>query len=569
MICNHFTVHSMANNVSHKLSHTMIRGRTYYTNFRLNDSTSLVRISLGTDSYKQAEILMNQVRPFIPLVQNGSMSVDEFKRRLQGFRTATKKDFDEYLLNWLRGGVEEAQRLPELGRMHKQITGQPLSPQETATEAKGYADYSTGNMYSGNDMTARSMLAALKLKQLEVGETDLEQINAVASQVDMNQALMSQAYHAFYSGELARYRQLVDAMKAQLQEAEQAQEPPAPTKAKKVKEQAKDSPSEAPTTSCMTLSEAWNGYVRDKGQKWRKQTANENQRFYEVLFHVVGDIPVNQITKQHIRESIEVTANLPTRTKLPYSRMSLSECIEYDAPEDDLITSEHVHKHLKLWRSILKTYLVDQKDILEKSPTDGITYEVKSNRGGNYTASELKRLKDKFFGMADDNWRKWYFLTLIYTGARRSEIADLKKEHIRLDEETGRWYIWIDGGKTDHARRKVPIHKSIEAGLLKQIAPIKDSDLVFGNLPNYTSITLDWVDMMRELQISDLNEFGLKRRVHSLRHTFISNAIATVGNYSLVQFVVGHSQSQGLGITARYTHTPPLKDLLAVVDSLP
>lgn len=51
-------VHSMANNVSH----TVIRGRTYYMNFRLNDSTSFVRLSLGTDSQKQAEVVMNQIR---------------------------------------------------------------------------------------------------------------------------------------------------------------------------------------------------------------------------------------------------------------------------------------------------------------------------------------------------------------------------------------------------------------------------------------------------------------------------------------------------------------------------
>ncbi|HGG8987597.1 hypothetical protein [Enterobacter cloacae] len=74
----------MANNVSHKLSHTMIRGRTYYTNFRLNDSTSFVRLNLGTDSQKQAEVVINQIRPSIPLVQNGTMDIEEFKRKIQG-----------------------------------------------------------------------------------------------------------------------------------------------------------------------------------------------------------------------------------------------------------------------------------------------------------------------------------------------------------------------------------------------------------------------------------------------------------------------------------------------------
>lgn len=114
-------VHSMANNVSHKLSHTMIRGRTYYTNFRLNDSTSFVRLSLGTDSRKQAEVIMNQIRPFIPLVQNGTMSLEEFKRKMQGYRAATKQDFDNYLLHALERDIAEVERLPELGQWHRNI----------------------------------------------------------------------------------------------------------------------------------------------------------------------------------------------------------------------------------------------------------------------------------------------------------------------------------------------------------------------------------------------------------------------------------------------------------------
>lgn len=554
-------VHSMANNVSHKLSHTMIRGRTYYTNFRLNDSTSFVRLSLGTDSRKQAEVIMNQIRPFIPLVQNGTMSLEEFKQKMQGYRNATKKDFDEYLLNWLRGGLEEAKRLPELGRYHKEITGDPLSPPDTANEARGYANHYLGKMYSGEDMTAQMMVAALKMKKLDVNESDLDQVHHIASQIDMNQALMSQAYEAFYSGDLTRYQQIIDSMGSALQNAAPPVIP-APVQQNTAKI-AETEPAHTPR-----LLEAWNVYIKDKGQKWRKQTANENQRFFDVLYHVVGDIPVDSVKKQHIRDSLKVAENLPTRTKLPYSRMSLAECIDYDVPEDDLIASEHVHKHLKLWRSLFKTYLVDQKDILTKSPTDGITYEVKPNRGGSYTASELSRIKEHLFALPDSDYRKWYFLTLIYTGARRGEIADILKHHIRKDEETERWYIFIEGGKTEHARRQVPIHKAIEAGLLSCIKNLKDSEQVFGNLPNYTTITYDWVELLRVLDIPDYNEFGLKRRVHSLRHTFISNAIASVGNSSLVQFVVGHSRTQSLGITARYTHTPDLKDLIPVVDAL-
>lgn len=129
--------HSMANNVLHKLSHTMIRGRTYYTNFRLNDSTSFVHLSLGTDSQKQAEVIMNQIRPFILLVQNGTMNIEQFKLKIQGCRNATKQDFDSYLLRALEGNVEEVKRIPELGQYYKQIfPGSQLSAPGTVEEAK-------------------------------------------------------------------------------------------------------------------------------------------------------------------------------------------------------------------------------------------------------------------------------------------------------------------------------------------------------------------------------------------------------------------------------------------------
>lgn len=77
-------VHSMATNVSHKLPHTMIRGRTYYTNFRINDSSRFIRISLGTDSFKQAEAMMGRVRPYIPLVQSGKMNLADLNLDLMG-----------------------------------------------------------------------------------------------------------------------------------------------------------------------------------------------------------------------------------------------------------------------------------------------------------------------------------------------------------------------------------------------------------------------------------------------------------------------------------------------------
>ncbi len=557
-------VHSMANNVSHKLSHTMIRGRTYYTNFRLNDSTTFVRLSLGTDSLKQAEVIMNQIRPFIPLVQNGTMNLDEFKRKMQGYRAATKQDFDNYLLHALERDVDEVKRLPELGQWHRNMNpDHPLTASDTIEAAQGYSEAHFQRMMNGSDQMANEVLASLHMEKLELSKDDLPLANQVGAALDMSRATVAQAYEAFFSNDLLRYRQLIATLQAQLEEQKLKSSPQSIVQANQsLSTEFKDTASQV-----IKLSEAWTRYVEEKGQKWRASIANENQRFFDVLIYVVGDKPIDRVTKQDIREALKVTENLPTRIKLPYRHLSLPECIDYDVPEEDLISSQHVVKHLKIWRSLFKTYLVDTKDLLEKSPTDGISFEVKPNRRGHFSNAELSKLKTKLFSLENNDWRKWYFLTLIYTGARRGEIASIRKRDIRLDEETSRWYIFIEDGKTEQAQRQIPLHRILESGLLNLAETLNDSDLIFFDLPNYTTTTEEWAKLMNETGVPDYDEFGLKRRIHSLRHTFVSHCLAS-GSVSLplMQFVVGHSRTQSLGVTSIYTHRPSLKNLLCVVD---
>ncbi|ELA3178656.1 TPA: DUF3258 domain-containing protein [Klebsiella aerogenes] len=550
-------VNAMGNRVDNKApKFTTKRGNTYYINFRLPDGT-FFRRSLGTDSLKAVQVTMSRLGPYIPLVQNGSLSVAQFKMHVDGFREATQRDFDTYLLDWLRMGVEEAKRMPDLGRFQRKIDSETaISPAATVTEAKGRADIHLNRVYNGDDSTARMLLATLHQKKVSFGQRDLDQAYEVAGQIDMHQAMLHQAYEAFYAGDIVRYRALVDSMQSQLVETERRKKPA--TKQAVVTVEAP----EADNTPF--LSEAWKLFVAEKGKNWAITISRENNRFYEVLMHVLGDVPVGSITKQHIRQTLAVIENLPRRNLKPYSEMNLAECIDFDVPEDDLISSANVKKHLKIYSSFFKVFLKDEKDIIEKSPTEGIRYEVKENKGGHYSRPEMQRLIERLSTFTD--WRKDYFLTLIYTGARRGELAAIRKEHIRKDEETGRYYIFIEGGKTEHAQRQIPLSKEIETLLLARIKPLKSDDLVFGDLPTYEHIALVWRSLMEDCNVPKYNEFGQKRVIHACRHTFISEAIAKTGNAALVQFVVGHSRTQSLGITARYTHRPPLSDLIQVVD---
>ena len=223
-----------------------------------------------------------------------------------------------------------------------------------------------------------------------------------------------------------------------------------------------ETPPPAESEKVLTLSDAWAMYKDEKGRNWTKSISMANERYMEVLLTVLGEkTDVTAITKQDIKQVMEVVENLPKRVVQPYRSMSIQQLIACDdVPPDDLVGVEAIHKHLKLYKSLFKTFLTESKDILTKSPTDGVVAAPSKARFGAYSTAEMK----KFVGWAlkqPDNWQKWITLLLAYTGARRSEIGKLEKSQIKFDEDSQRYYFLIaEGGqgKTENATRQVVIH---------------------------------------------------------------------------------------------------------------
>jgi len=116
----------------------------------------------------------------------------------------------------------------------------------------------------------------------------------------------------------------------------------------------------------LTLAGAWNMYKREKAQNWTKAISQANERFMEVLLIVLGTTTdVTTITKQDIKQVMEVVENLPKRVVQPYRSMTVQQLIECaDVPPEVLVGAESIHKHLKIYKSLFKTFLADIKDIL-------------------------------------------------------------------------------------------------------------------------------------------------------------------------------------------------------------
>ena len=323
----------------------------------------------------------------------------------------------------------------------------------------------------------------------------------------------------------------------------------------------------------LTLSDAWAMYKDEKGRNWTKSISMANERYMEVLLTVLGKkTDVTAITKQDIKQVMEVVENLPKRVVQPYRSMTIQQLIQCDdVPPDDLVGVEAIHKHLKLYKSLFKTFLTENKDILSKSPTEGVVAAPSKARFGAYSATEMK----KFVGWAlkqPDNWQKWITLLLAYTGARRGEIAKLEKSQIKFDEDSQRHYFLIaEGGqgKTENATRQVVIHpKLIEWGFMDYVDR-QWKERIFSEVAgtNMTKIGKMFADLRDQLGIPYLDDYGQRRLLHSIRHSVCSSAMAGwVKNILHLQQTVGHEKSGG--ITKRYLHTFPLSSVSYVIDGI-
>jgi integrase len=125
---------------------------------------------------------------------------------------------------------------------------------------------------------------------------------------------------------------------------------------------------------------------------------------------------------------------------------------------------------------------------------------------------------------------------------------------VKLDAEHNLYYFELLEGKTDAAKRKVPVHpKLIEKGVLK----------ISGIVIKAEAIT-DYINKTRDTLEIPLNDSEDSKRIyHSFRHAFITKGISKGVTVEHLQSVVGHSKK--LGITSRYVHRLSLVDLYEVM----
>jgi integrase len=306
--------------------------------------------------------------------------------------------------------------------------------------------------------------------------------------------------------------------------------------------------------------------------KVQKKALSQNMvedyaRSYEAIVEIMGDLPVATIKRRDLKNALESCADLPKRNLKPYKGKTVKELLEMDIPDEHRISGKTVDNIKKVLQGVF-SYAV-QEEILQDSPARDLKLNLpKDNTYAAFADSEVAKILQACYEERKV-WKKWIVMLAAYTGGRRGELVQLRKQDIKFDEESNRHYILITDKagsvKTGNAIRQVPIHRTlIKAGFLDFVTASEDK--LFPNLkPNAVT---NWFARKREkLAITALDDYENRKVFHSFRHSVITKAQAAKNPTTHVQQVVGHEKNSN-GVTDRYTHTLPLKDVLSVIDDI-
>lgn len=208
----------------------------------------------------------------------------------------------------------------------------------------------------------------------------------------------------------------------------------------------------------------------------------------------------------------------------------------------------HLHSLSAFMRYLMR------EGIVQSNPCDKVNrFKVVKEEREPLSEEEITALLETSTGQT-----KTLIYTLYFSGARISEICNLKWSEINFDQKVIKLF-----GK-GRKYRKVPMHPLLEEELLlhKQRQVVEHSEYVFataktGRLsPGYARKLID--ELVQKLGL------GKKVTCHTFRHSFATNLLRKGANLFKIQQLLGHSS---LKTTEIYLHSliDELKDTVELL----
>lgn len=322
-------------------------------------------------------------------------------------------------------------------------------------------------------------------------------------------------------------------------------------------------------------------YVFDKWAEDRLQTDPHAQRTVDDYSGTIrrfqelhGDIPVSTINRALIGEFRISLGKIPVKGA-GIRDLSAPEAIARGAveglPTASLLT---IRKQLKVLSAVLN-FAVQRLEAMPEEPVtaSGILRtinkaaqraETRTGEDKAFTRSALLKILDSplFNGTykpprADyGEALYWLPLLLLFTGARREEVAQLLVSDVGQCPDSGIWFLDFKPGqgktvKTSSSRRRIPLHENLlELGFVGYVRGLSESGRVFPKLTAKTAngygyaVGVAWAKYLARFVKLDTQADPF----HGLRHTFKTICREVHIETAVADWITGHA-STNVGAT--------------------
>jgi integrase len=324
------------------------------------------------------------------------------------------------------------------------------------------------------------------------------------------------------------------------------------------------------------ISEVIEKFASEAEINWRDKTRDENLSILRLFKDVVGDIPIQTITRKTVGEFKQTLKKLPPNMKKnpKYRKKTISEIMKMEVPKamSDTTISKYLTRVGALFEYARRNGMYEGVNPATgmNTPKDKQAHEARAP----FSKDDLVKLFHSEEYKEDTHkkpYQFWMPILALFTGARLNELAQLHLSDIR-EAEDGVWVFDINDEeekqlKAKASRRIIPIHpfllndlrflswvESLQAEGKQRLFPElkKDRDGYGRNVSRWFN------DSYRERCGIDSTD-GRKRDFHSFRASFITQLVRQKVNDRMRLQVEGHSA--GKDMTSVYADPFPARQL--------
>ncbi len=258
-------------------------------------------------------------------------------------------------------------------------------------------------------------------------------------------------------------------------------------------------------------------FMAEHGVKLKPKTRHDYDRlFRKVIFPVFGSRKIDDLSRSDMSRFHSLKAETPRQAN--FALAVLSKLMNWSEAQGLRVENSNPCKGILKYKEKRRERFLSLDEFAQLGE---VLDDVEKNQ--NYSIFAIAAIR-----------------LLIFTGARLGEVLELKWEYIDLDRQI----LWLPDSKT--GQKTINLNEEALA-VLERIPRIEGNVYVIAGQRegcHLVNLNKPWAAIRKTAGIEDV-------RLHDLRHSYASVAVASGASLPMIGKLLGHMQTQ---TTARYAH---------------